>query len=164
MGRQNRFMIMIALLLVSSLTLSGCSLLKQTKEYARQEFLMDTVISITAYGENEAQLKKAVDSAYEEMNRIALRTDRFAKPDTPAYEASEICRINEEAGKKPVRVSDDVYNMIELSLKYYKMSGGVFDITIGPLMDLWGFGKSSQPHVPSMPKSKKSCPWWTAVR
>ncbi|MDS1029187.1 FAD:protein FMN transferase [Bacillota bacterium LX-D] len=138
--------IMLCFLLIPFLV--GCSSLFGPKEYSDQQFLMDTLINIEAYGQNEKQLKAAVDKAYQEMNKIALLTDRFAKPGTAAYEQSEVVKINNAAGKKPVQVSEDVYEMIEMSLKYERFSGGAFDITIGPLMDIWGFGKKEKQHVP----------------
>ncbi|MCY0650646.1 FAD:protein FMN transferase, partial [Klebsiella pneumoniae] len=51
-------------------------------------------------------------------------------------------KINEQAGKKPVKVSEDVYYLIQEGLKYSENSGGSFDITIGPLTSLWHIGFS----------------------
>ncbi len=116
----------------------------RTKEYLSEEFLMDTLVSIKTYGNDLDDLKKATEQAFTEMRRIEDLTDRFAEPGTPAYAASDVCRINEQAGKKAVTVSSDVFAMLELSQKYYTLTKGAFDVTIGPVVDVWGFGKPDQ--------------------
>lgn len=146
--KEKKEVISLLLIYMLVISISGCASQKQQKEYTSQQFLMDTVINIKVYGEDEKQLKKAVESAYMEMSKIASLTDRFPKSNTAAYEASDICKVNAEAGKSPVRVSQDVYKMIELSLYYSKISEDAYDITIGPLMDLWGFS-GENPYVPS---------------
>ncbi|GIM29698.1 FAD:protein FMN transferase [Clostridium polyendosporum] len=152
--KEKKRIVLLLLIYILVVSISGCAPQKEQKHYSSQKFLMDTVINIEAYGEDEKQLKKVVESAYTEMSKIASLTDRFPKPDTTAYEASDICKVNAEAGKSPVKVSEDVYKMIELSLYYSKISEDAFDITIGPLMDLWGFSNNS-PQVPSDAQIKK---------
>lgn len=117
------------------------------KEYSSHEFLMDTIITITVHGSDEKTLKDDVKKAMNEFKRINIITNRFPEKGTPEYAKSEICKINENAGLKPVAVSDDVFNMVESSLFYGDMSGGAFNIAIGPIMDLWGFGSNNM-HVP----------------
>ena len=119
----------------------------RTREYAGEEFLMDTLVSIKVYGTDLEHLKQVTGKAFAEIRRIEGLTDRFAEPGTPAYAASDVCRINEQAGKKQVTVSDDIFAMLELSQKYYTLTKGAFDVTIGPLMDIWGFG-NPDPKVP----------------
>lgn len=55
-------------------------------------------------------------------------------------ENSEINRVNQAAGKSPVRVPDDVITVITAGKQYSSLSGGAFDISIGPLVNLWGIG------------------------
>lgn len=121
---------------------------RRTHEYSSDQFLMDTLISIKVYGNDPETLKKAVNAAYAEMRRIAELSDGFPQPGTAAYKSSDVCRINAEAGKQPVRVDGDILEMLLLAKKYNELSEGAFDVTVGPLMDLWGFG-GNNPHVPS---------------
>lgn len=117
-------------------------------EYSSEEFLMDTLVSIKASGANPALLKEAVTGAFAEMRRLEQLTDRFPAPGTNAFQISDVCRINEAAGSGPVKVDQDVFAMLLLSRRYYGLTQGTFDITIGPVMDVWGFGKPEQT-VPS---------------
>jgi len=116
------------------------------QEYTGQQFLMDTVIEITVYGQGEETNREAVLAAFDAIKEVADRTDRFAQKGTAAFERSDVCRINSMAGLQQVKVSHDVMEMLLLSKKYYEITGGAFDVTVGPLMDLWGFG--SDPAVP----------------
>ncbi len=50
---------------------------------------------------------------------------------------SELSEVNREAGKKPVRVSLETYNLLETALKYSRKTGGAFDITLTPLLKVW---------------------------
>lgn len=138
--------LLIALLLVTAL-LATFLYGRRTREYASDQFLMDTLISIKVYGSDSENLRKAVSAAYAEMHRIAELADSFPQPGTAAYAASDVCRINQQAGIAPVHVDPDTLAMLLLAKKYCELSGGAFDVTIGPLMDLWGFGK--KPHIPS---------------
>lgn len=119
----------------------------RNREYQSDQFLMDTLINIRVYGKDTETLKTAVREAFTEMRRIAELADHFPQPGTAGFEASDICRINAQAGLKPVKVSAEIFEMLELSKKYADLSGGAFDITIGPVMAIWGFG-GKHPVVP----------------
>jgi thiamine biosynthesis lipoprotein len=116
-------------------------------EFRSDRFLMDTLVSIKVYGRDGEKLRKAVAEAYAEMERIADLTNRFPAKGTAEYAASDVCRINDMAGIRPVTVDSDVFAMLELSRTWRRRTGGAFDVTIGPVMDLWGFG-GKHPHVP----------------
>lgn len=115
--------------------------------YISEEFLMDTLVSVKAYGRNPATVRTGVHAAFAEMRRIAELADGFPKEGTAAARASDVCRINSQAGKRPVRVQADTMAMLVLAQRYSELSRGAFDVTVGPLMDLWGFSGPS-PKVP----------------
>ena len=52
---------------------------------------------------------------------------------------SEVARINREAGTATVTVEPEVAKVIGASLDLWHASGGAFDITVEPLIRLWGF-------------------------
>ena len=56
---------------------------------------------------------------------------------------SELSRIN-DAGQGCYPLSDSLRWVIEESLSLYHNSGGAFDVTVGPLVDLWGFGSTER--------------------
>lgn len=58
-------------------------------------------------------------------------------------ENSDISKINRNAGKSYVRVSQDTFNIIKASKEYSKMTNGLFDITIAPLVKAWAINTLS---------------------
>ena len=56
---------------------------------------------------------------------------------------SEISLISQSAGVSPIKVSGDVYNVLEKALEMGDASGGAFDITVKPLTALWNFGRGT---------------------
>jgi len=150
-----RWAIVISLFIIIP-AFSGCRLQnKQLKEFADEKFLMDTFVQVTVYCEDEQRGREALDKAFAEFERINNLTDRFPKDGKTIAASSDVIRINENAGIKPVQVSADTLAIIQRSLYYAQLSGGSFDITIGPIMDLWGFGKNEQ-RVPSDEQIKKT--------
>jgi thiamine biosynthesis lipoprotein len=49
--------------------------------------------------------------------------------------------VNEAAGKEAVVVSDETLDIVKQSIKYAEEMDGLFDPTIGPLVDLWNIGR-----------------------
>ena len=62
--------------------------------------------------------------------------------------SSEISKINNMAGKDYVKVSEDTFYVIKESIEFSKISNDTFDISIGPIIDLWSIGTDSA-KVPS---------------
>jgi len=54
---------------------------------------------------------------------------------------SEISRFNASRKTEPFKVSGDFAHVAGLALEVAEKSGGAFDPTVAPLVDLWGFGK-----------------------
>jgi len=126
---------------VSLLFCTGCAKEAALTEFSRDDFIMDTIIHITVYTSEEKQGQQALEEAFGEFKRIHKLTDRFAALNSSNPEESDIFRINENAGEKPVQVSEDTFKMLERSLHFFNLTGGAFDPSIGPVVDLWGFGK-----------------------
>ena len=53
---------------------------------------------------------------------------------------SEISRINRGETATTERLSDDFSDVLTTALAIHELTGGAYDVTIGPLVDLWGFG------------------------
>lgn len=108
------------------------------REYSRQEFAMDTVITLKAKGRNT---EIALEAAVNEIHRI----DRLMN----AYnEESEIHKINSAPCGTKVAVSDEVFDLIALAKDISEKTDGAFDISVKPLSDLWNIN-SDNPTVPS---------------
>lgn len=112
-------------------------------EMSRAEGSVDTMgstFSIVAYGEDRDQLQAAVESALEEARRLDQLLSNY-RPE------SEWSQVNREAADHPVHVSPELFNLLSACVKYSRESQGTFDISVGPLMRIWGFYKGSG-HLP----------------
>jgi thiamine biosynthesis lipoprotein len=106
------------------------------RQVERSEFLMGTLVTIKIYDEDSDRGNSAADRALERIREIeGLMSANL--------ESSEVGVINREAGTKPVAVSKDTFSVIEKGLYYGNLSGGLFDITVEPLVKLWGIGTQS---------------------
>ncbi len=61
---------------------------------------------------------------------------------------SEADRINQNAGNPPIQVDSNVFSLLVRAKELSKQTGGLFDVTIGPLSVLWGI-TSNSPRVPA---------------
>ena len=104
-----------------------------TDPYERTEFLMGTVVTIKIYDEGK---KDILDPVFE---RIKWLADHITVNEEDAAN-SEVALVNEKAGIEPVKVSDDIYELIEAGKDYSIKAEGSYDITIGPLTNLWRIG------------------------
>ncbi|WP_156150606.1 FAD:protein FMN transferase ApbE [Pantoea sp. BL1] len=63
---------------------------------------------------------------------------------------SVLSRFNQYQGNQPQPVSADMADIVVEALRIGNKTGGAMDITVGPLVNLWGFGPTKQPvHTPS---------------
>ena len=60
---------------------------------------------------------------------------------------SEWSQINRQAAEKPLRISPEMFRLLAACLEYSRESEGAFDISVGPLMKVWGFYKGTG-HLP----------------
>jgi thiamine biosynthesis lipoprotein len=97
---------------------------------------MGSTYSVVVYGSDEARLRAAVADASEEARRL----DHLLSNYIPASEWSQ---VNREAPGKPVRISTELFQLLAACVEYSRESDGAFDITVGPLMKVWGFYKGS---------------------
>ncbi len=101
---------------------------------------MGTTYTIDAYGENQGKILAAMEQAFDEVRRLDQMISNYI-PD------SELSRVNDQAADHPVQVSREFFSLISSCIDYSRRSEGSFDITVGPLMKVWGFYKGSG-HLP----------------
>src|SRR5262245_48624320 len=95
-----------------------------------KRYAMGTVFEIVIYDDDLARADTAARSALDEVVRLDGVMSNY-KPE------SELSRLNRTAHFQPVQVSRELYNVIEQSLLYSRISDGQFDISVGPVVDLW---------------------------
>ena len=120
-----------------AVSLSGCgSAAGQEQSAASEIFAMDTVMKLTARGENGEAAVSAAVSAIQSLDRALDRT----------APSSQVSAINAGAGTA-VEAGGQVLSLVCAALEYGTATGGAFDITVAPVMDAWGF-TSEEKQVP----------------
>ncbi len=85
---------------------------------------------IVLYAASETEAVATARVAFDEIERLENVLSDW-RP------RSELSRLSASAGGPPVRVSPDLFRVLECAQKVSKLSGGAFDITVGPLTRLW---------------------------
>lgn len=114
--------------------LPGC----RAEPVRAQAELLGTVCVITVYDSVPDQVLQGALDVVRDVHRKMSRQE----PD------SEVTRINQAAGLASVPVSEETFEVVRKGLEYGKLTGGAFDVTVGPLVSLWGIG-TPEARVPS---------------
>lgn len=134
------FVIFICL---SLLLTTGCRRSETAPGYERVEkndYMMGTVVTIKVYVTDTVKGNEAIDKAFARIREIESLMSLSS-------EDSEVDRINEVAGIEPVKVRYDTLKVIQKGIYYGELSNGLFDISVGPLVQLWGIG-TEHPRIP----------------
>ena len=93
---------------------------------------MATRFEIVLHGNDAIGLRAAAEEALDEIQRLDRKLSAY-QPD------SEIAHINARAAHESVRVSPELFRLLEQARDLSQKTSGAFDITVGPLLKLWGF-------------------------
>lgn len=127
--RWNRFL--LAALLISSVVIQAPKVSSQTTPFVhKKRYAMGTVFEIVAYSDSAGRASSAIEQALDEVVRLDNVMSNF-KPE------SDLSRMNREAHFHAVRIPADLYQVIQTSLAYSRLSEGEFDVSVGPVVDLW---------------------------
>jgi len=111
---------------VSSQSLSKASDLEKSEASESEIFALDTAITLKVYGSKRVEVLKKLEDKINELDDM-LSTGK---------ETSEVSRLNRSG---EAVLSPTMANLIKRSKAIYNKTDGLFDITIYPLMELWGF-------------------------
>jgi len=123
---------------VAIILLAGLASLAGTRErpFEASADVMGTTFSIQIYGTNDVLMKRAAEDAFREARRLDRMLSNYISD-------SELNQVNKCAAQHPVTVSRELFELIKTCREYSLKSDGAFDITVGPLMKVWGFYKGS---------------------
>ncbi len=114
---------------------------KETKNplFSEERVLLGTFVKVISPSD------KAAEIAFREIERIEGLLSKY-KPE------SEVYRLN-KTGK--IKASPETFFIIKRAKEFYALSNGAFDITLGPLVDLWGFTEKNYrvPHKKDLNKA-----------
>ena len=120
----------------------GCG---SAAHYERSLLVMDTVVSLSAFGDGGKEAVEESEAWLREFDALA----------SPHGEGSEAARLAEMAGKGYVKLHPEVYRMLELSQEYSRRTEGAWDVTAGALAELWGIGTDHE-RIPSPEEIEKA--------
>jgi len=119
-------LLIIVIVAVSFLVKEPMQRFEQTKEK------MDTYVTITIYHSDKDKANEIIATAFSRIDEVINISSRF----NPNSELSIL--NNKGIIQNP---SDELVEMIKESIHYWNVTGGTFDITILPLLDLWNDDK-----------------------
>ncbi len=113
---------------------SGSQAQEGTKtSYEKSDFVLGTIVSVKIFEDGSDAV----------LENIFGRLSEIEKKMSFNSTESEVIEVNAAAGKSPVVVSEDTFEVISRAVEFADLSSGKFDPTIGPLVDLWGIGSES---------------------
>ncbi len=120
-----------------------------TQKSTRTVYAMDTVMTLTAYAPHNDPF--AADAGLEEAETELHRLDALLSVSTPG---SEIYQLNQEGS---ATLSAEGASLLVCALEIADLTGGAFDPTVYPLMELWGFTNQKY-HVPTQAELDAALP------
>ncbi len=111
--------------------------------------IMGTAIHVELWHTDKATAKKNIQRVFTEMKRIDSLMSPFKKE-------SELSLINNQAASHPVKISSELFNLIQQSIKFSELSNGAFDITFASVGKLYDYRKKIKPTKKEIIKNLKS--------
>ena len=127
MKTKNKFMVFI--LSILSIFFISCG--KKVEKIEESKFLFGTYIKIIVYSDNKEKAMESIEKAFNEIQRIDEKYNSKS-------EGSLIYNLN-NSDNKTVKLDEEGIKLFEGVNKAYELSEHKYDITIAPLLELWGF-------------------------
>ena len=119
---------------------------------SRSEAIMGTSCSVELWSEDRAKGEAAISSVFDDMRRI----DRLM---STWKEDTEISQVNREAAKHPVKISAELFGLLQESVKYSELTHGAFDITYASVGYLYDFKKGVHPDQKAIAEALPGINW-----
>ncbi len=104
---------------------------------------MDTFCSITVVVSSREKAEEAIEAGFSEIKKLGTLINYYS-------DTSELSEINRSAGIKPVRVSRETLELINIAVHTSEITDGAFDPSIAPVIKLWDFSRQNKkPAVPA---------------
>ncbi len=110
---------------------------KQVERDSGHRLVMGTFARAVVIAEDSNTAKKCIETAFAEIHKVDELMSDY-KSD------SEISEVNRIGFKRAVRLSHSTYEVLQKSIEFSKLTRGAFDITVGPLVDLFHSAEKKQ--------------------
>jgi thiamine biosynthesis lipoprotein len=131
----------VAAVIAVSACRQGVPPASQPRVVERVGAAMGSELRLTAYTADQAAAEHAFDEVFREFERLEALMSVW-RP------ASDVVRINDEAGERAVSASVDVRDALRTARQISEWTGGKFDVTFGALSDLWKFDHDQDNTIP----------------
>ena len=136
-------------LLFAAMLLPG---LAHAEWMTRNENIMGTRCAVELWSEDKAKGEAAITSVFDDMKRI----DRLM---STWKEDTEISKVNREGSKHPVKISQELFRLLQVSVDYSELTHGAFDITYASVGYLYDFKKGVHPDQKAIDKALPGINW-----
>jgi len=96
----------------------------------RAQMQMGTLVTITSVAWSEPVAQAAATAGFAEIRRLEEILSTWIP-------TSEVSRVNTAAGVMPIHVSPETLTIVQRAMQVAEMTGGGFNIAIGPVVDAW---------------------------
>ena len=124
----------------------------QAAWFKREEAIMGTAITVELWADDDLSGHAAIDAVMAEMHRI----DRAMSPHKAD---SELSQINRQAATKPVRLSPEMFGLLERALAFSSLSGGAFDISYASVGHLYDYRAGIAPGTAALTQARLAIGW-----
>lgn len=138
----NKQPVFLCWLLVLTLWITGCSDSPSANFHTYSGPTMGTWYNVKVQ-----EIPKQLTDA-DVQSRIQQVLENINQLMSTYVEDSELSRFNRHPVNQPMTLSPETLAVMRISQQVFRESGGVFDITVGPLVNLWGFGPQGNNQVP----------------
>ena len=123
----------------------------------RTQIHMGTLVTITAVSPNQDVGNRAMQVAFDEIKRLEQLLSTWRSD-------SELSRVNQEAGRRPVQVSSETLELVTRSLELGRLTLGGFNIALGPAIDAWSI--TERQRIPDDEELQRLKPLvdWTSIQ
>ena len=103
----------------------------ELQEVREVHYQMGTFLEVTLWHSEPEVAKRIIREATQEAHRLEEILSNF-DPD------SSVSRLNQRAGKGKTNVPTELYEVLQMAQRFSAETSGDFDVTVGPLVELWG--------------------------
>ena len=115
----------------------------------RDASIMGTTIHTEVWHPDHAIATQVADE-------VMLVMEHVNQTMSPYLEHSELARVNREAAKQAIKVSDELFGIVADSLRYSQLTNGAFDITFASVGYLYDYRKAIRPNQAQLDKAISS--------
>ncbi len=110
---------------------------KQVELDSGHRMVMGTFARVVVIAADSEAAEKCIESAFMQINKVDDLMSDY-KSD------SEISRVNRDGYNEAVQISQSTYEVLQRSIEFSELTNGAFDVTVGPLVELFRKAKSEQ--------------------